>query len=88
MKHNVNNKKYDGVMIYPNPSNTAINIRLSTYSSNEFILITDVFGRIIYKELLQGINTKLDVSSWNNGVYFYEIMNGKEILRGKFIKEM
>jgi hypothetical protein len=83
---NLSNQKYDGVLIFPNPTNTAINIKLSILSANETMIVTDVFGRIICHKTLEGINTRLDVSNWNNGIYFYEITNGKDIMRGKFIK--
>ncbi len=75
---------HNGIIIYPNPSTTTVTIHQATTSLHPALLtITDVFGRELYKETLTSIDTKIDVSKWSGGVYFYEI-GGK---RGKIIIE-
>jgi len=87
-----------GVLTYPDPANTIIiihenNFQLS-YSRNEFpsqLIITDILGNEIYKEIMTGMDKSIDVSRWSDGVYFYQIsipnQPGKETMHGKFVKE-
>src|ERR1017187_3843297 len=78
-------KQNNEISIYPNPAKSCINIQLPSLDQNETLQITDVLGRKIYQQTLSEINTTIDVSKWNEGVYFYEIISNKEIARGKFV---
>jgi len=80
IKHN------EGVKVYPNPTNTTINIYLSSYTTSETLLITDVLGEEIYKGTLSGIDNSIDVSKWSEGVYFITIISQDNIITQKFIK--
>jgi hypothetical protein len=80
-------KKNGGVDIYPNPTNTTLNIHLSSYITNETLLIKDILGNEVYKEILNNSNETIDVSKWSKGMYFYQITNNQEIYNGKFIIE-
>ncbi|MEI6816597.1 MAG: T9SS type A sorting domain-containing protein [Bacteroidota bacterium] len=81
-------KSSQGVSIYPNPASTSITIHLSTTPQNELLLITDVFGRVVYKENIRANDTQVAVSNWSSGVYFYSLTQGEgAAIRGKFIKE-
>jgi hypothetical protein len=73
------------VNLFPNPSNTIINILLSSLEPNETLQITDVLGRKIEQLLLSGITTSIDVSKWSEGVYFYLVRSDKGEARGKFV---
>ena len=75
------------IILYPNPSNTFLNIHLFAYSFDGTLLIIDVWGRKVLYEKLISNDSKIDVSKWSNGVYFYQIKNDKETLRGKFVVE-
>ena len=81
-------KTESGVSIYPNPSSSVLCIHLSTPSSCQ-LLITDVLGNSISQHTLYAQDTKLDVSKWSNGIYFYEVRgSGLQIptsTRGKFV---
>jgi hypothetical protein len=79
-------KMNKGVEVYLNPTNTTLNIHLSSYAPNETLLITDVLGEVIYKGTLSGIDNSIDVSMWSEGVYFYEVISTNTIARGKFMK--
>jgi ABC-type Fe3+-hydroxamate transport system substrate-binding protein len=75
-----------GISIYPDPTNTILNIQILSLEQNEMLQITDVLGRKIYQKLhTENINI-VDVSKWSEGVYFYQIIGEKETYRGKFIK--
>ncbi len=76
------------INIYPNPTNTSITIHQSNYSTQSTILtVTDIFGRVIYKKTLTSTDTKIDVSKWSAGFYFYEVRAAQETYRGKILKE-
>jgi PKD repeat protein len=77
----------DFVNVFPNPANTTVSFLQSSHSPNRELIITDVLGKEIFKAELSGDNSSVDVSKWNNGVYFYRVIKDKETLRGKFVKE-
>ncbi len=75
----------NGIVVYPNPSNSVINIHLSSNTINEKLVIFDALGRDFYNETVSSLDNKIDVSKWNNGVYYYQINNGKEVVHGRFV---
>ncbi len=76
----------NGISIYPNPTNSTITLHFNQSGIVNYELrIIDVFGREIYKESVTSNDTKIDVSKWSEGVYFYQITSEKETYRGKFI---
>jgi hypothetical protein len=76
--------------IYPNPTSSSFILSYSQLSIlNSQFKIIDVLGRTVY---IRNINNNegsenIDVSGLSNGVYFYQLSNNKEILKGKFVKE-
>ncbi|MEI6815142.1 MAG: T9SS type A sorting domain-containing protein [Bacteroidota bacterium] len=81
----------ESISVYPNPASTSITIHSQLEIMNYELRITDVFGRVVYRENIRANDTQLDVSRWSSGVYFYEVRgSGLQIptsIRGKFIKE-
>ena len=78
------------VNIYPNPANTFLNIHCSDaqFSTlNSQLIITDILGNEVYKGTLNGLDNAIAVSTWNAGIYFYEIRGETSNIRGKFVKE-
>ena len=76
--------------IYPNPATTTLTIHQATSSPNSQVIITDVLGNELYKETLAGIDKTIEISTWNSGVYFYEVRSGlpsPSSTRGKFVKQ-
>jgi hypothetical protein len=76
-----------GLIIYPNPTSTFLNIHQSNPSPNQQLIITDLLGAEVYKEMLIGIDNSISISTWRAGIYFYEVRNNTDIARGKFVKE-
>jgi hypothetical protein len=37
--------------------------------------------------MLTGIDNTISISTWSPGLYFYEVRETNEIVRGKFVKE-
>jgi type IX secretion system substrate protein len=47
----------------------------------------DVLGQEVYHQaIINPNNTTINISQLSNGVYFYQLSNSKETLRGKFVK--
>lgn len=51
------------------------------------ITITDVLGRTIHTQKLDGLTTKINTSNLEKGIYFLNLIGGKENISKKFIKE-
>jgi hypothetical protein len=81
------NKGQEGIVVYPNPANSILNIHLSSYTQNETLFITDILGNEVYKGIINGNDNSISISDLSNGIYFYQVKNDKETLQGKFVVE-
>ena len=78
------------MIVYPNPSSNSINIHINSQFSilNSQLIITDVLGNEVYHQSINNsTQSTIDISNFSSGVYFYQLSNNKETVRGKFIKE-
>jgi hypothetical protein len=82
------------ISLYPNPTSGTItlsyNSQLSSRLSrdNSQLKIYDVLGQQVYTQAITNPNqTTINVFQLSNGVYFYQLTNGTETYRGKFVKE-
>ena len=88
---NKQTSKISEIKIYPNPAKDIVTIDISAAgikSANATLLtITDVSGKIIYKETLQSQqnNITLKTNNYNTGTYFVSITSGSHIAKSKFI---
>ncbi len=73
------------ITLFPNPASTILNMHQSTPSPNQQLIITDLLGTEVYKEMLTGIDNTISISTWSAGIYFYEVRTEKESARGKFV---
>ena len=73
--------------IYPNPTNATIILHSQVSATNSKLSIKNVLGEEIYSATLTNIDTPIDISSWSNGVYFYQIKSANNSIQGKFLKE-
>lgn len=74
---------------YPNPTRDCLNIILEHVDNQRCVIgITDSKGRKYFEHRFENVGglLTLDVSSLDNGVYFYEIFDGHSIQKGKFVK--
>lgn len=79
--HNLDNN----ITIYPNPTNSVINIRCNSIIKT--IELYDIQGRLLETGIEETDNTAFDISSKQNGIYFLKITseNGSKV--EKIIKE-
>ncbi|MFZ7144160.1 MAG: T9SS type A sorting domain-containing protein [Bacteroidota bacterium] len=71
--------------IYPNPATDKISFNFDLKESEEYrVRIFDNLG----KNLIETVTTSksIDVSSLSNGMYYFELVNGKQSVRNRFIK--
>jgi len=72
------------VNVFPNPASDKITI--TGVSSESYLLIFDVNGKLVENSRLKKNNTSVNTSDYQNGIYFYQIvtLNGKTTGKGKF----
>ena len=81
---NISENQSNNVIIYPNPANDIVSIKLQTQVM-EHLKISDVKGSIIYTETLQSNQKQLNTSSFAKGMYFITITTKQG---AKFVKKL
>lgn len=78
------------VSVWPNPTNTILNLTFANDLKAVNIKVMDVTGKIIWQvnnaNLLQQ-NIMIDVESWNSGTYFIEVTTTLQTKTLKFSKQ-
>ena len=82
----VGDKLSDKLLIYPNPSNGLINIELDKLNFYN-ISISNILAKEVYNSTISAVNTKLDLSNFDKGLYFIELNDGENIFTKKLIIE-
>lgn len=67
------------IKVYPNPANKQLNMVVQD-ETFQFYSCYDATGKLIRKGSL-GQHTKMDVSSWDTGIYFLYLTNAEQILK-------
>ena len=79
-----------GFSMYPNPTTNYVNLSFSNASKNIDIAVFDVLGKQVFSkqkaELIDSSFT-LDVSNYNNGLYFVKINSEGKTITKKLIKK-
>jgi hypothetical protein len=76
------------IFVYPNPAKEFINLEFSGLNyENISIEITDVFGKVVQKEISKNENQmfNLNVSSLSAGYYVLKISSGNSVIQKKII---
>lgn len=80
-------KKDLGFTIYPNPSKSKLNISVPVSNINSKIEVYNILGSRVYQGSLNALNTTINVSQWNSGVYLVRVSNSKETISKRFVKQ-
>ena len=73
------------ISVYPNPAKDHMNIQLGN-ANVDYVQIMDISGRVIENIQVNSSIETLDVSSYQDGIYFYAIMkDGEPVKTDKFI---
>lgn len=84
--------KKNTISVYPNPTNTILNIDYILENSSNIVLrLTNIQGQLITEiktEKSSGLNTDtLDLSSQSSGMYFLTLISGNNTFTTKVIKQ-
>lgn len=83
---NQNLNAISSVEIYPNPSNSIINLKISNNAILNKVHIIDIMGRIVSIE--QNTNLQFNVSNLQQGFYFVNVqLNNNQTYNVKFLKK-
>ncbi len=86
----LSNKLEHSLSVYPNPSTSFITLFNKENSLlNSIVKVYDIQGRIVLEELISEDNPEhqINISTFNNGLYFIKINSGENSFKGSFIKE-
>ncbi|MGJ8660990.1 MAG: T9SS type A sorting domain-containing protein [Bacteroidota bacterium] len=73
------------VSIFPNPTNSVLNVKTSSEATNISIISMD--GKVVASGALNGLTGSINVSELVNGVYFYEVSTANgSVIRNTFVK--
>ena len=76
LKSKVSNR----LSVYPNPANSQLTVSATGVEGSTEIRITDVFGKVVYTEEVNGTK-KVDVSELKNGVYLVTVLRKGEAVQ-------
>lgn len=77
----------NSLKLYPNPSNSILNIDIQTDISSGSIDIYDMLGKHIFnKEITSNTISPIDIADWNNGIYLIKIASKNITETIRFVK--
>jgi hypothetical protein len=71
--------------IYPNPTNSLINIE-SNSGDNLNVSLFDITGKQLYTGKMKG-STSIDMNTFSSGIYFVKLDNGTQFTTKKIVKQ-
>lgn len=74
----------DDCIVYPNPTNSQLQIQLSNNQTIDKIVITDISGKKVFET--NEFSFQINVENLANGIYFIEVIAAKKSYKTKFIK--
>jgi hypothetical protein len=75
----------NNVSVYPNPSNGLVTISLTNLEANTIMYVTNMIGQEVIKTAVKDLNTNLDFSNLQKGIYTLTVTNGKDKSVSKLI---
>ena len=72
--------------VFPNPTESQINLRLDKIFGNEVYSIYNMQGEMIKTEKVESNLTQVNVASLSAGIYLVTVKNGEQIVHERFIK--
>jgi poly(3-hydroxybutyrate) depolymerase len=79
-----NKIKANSFVIYPNPAIEELNLKFETKGKRQVIIYT-LSGEQVYKNNIEELAFKLNISSFARGIYFIEIMDENGVGRQKML---
>jgi subtilisin-like proprotein convertase family protein len=83
----VNHKKVN-ILVYPNPGTELLHIqKLSTDFKAWKCVISDISGQNVYSAQVIDDIQKIDIQSWQKGIYFISVYLENQVVSRKFVKQ-
>lgn len=73
--------------VFPNPAKDHITLKLDYFTPSMEAAITDMLGKTVHQQKLDGLKTKINTSHLGKGVYFLNVIGGTQKIAKKFIIE-
>ncbi len=65
------------VVIYPNPSHGEFNVEVpAALVGNALMYVTDITGKVIYRQNVTSTNVKVNINGYSEGIYFVKLVSG------------
>jgi len=75
----------ENIQLFPNPAQSELNIQ--QIAAVEKIQVIDVLGKIVFeKKIKSQQNLKINISQFQNGVYFVKAYSAHDVVVKKFVK--
>jgi Leucine-rich repeat (LRR) protein len=82
----IDNLSVIGAKIYPNPVTDILNIELQETGSYTVTILNSI-GDIVTQQTVSSVNTAIDMSAYNSGIYIIKVTTGNRSYTGKIIKQ-
>lgn len=73
-------------LIYPNPVNTTIFVKVPDESVNSVFYLYNNLGQKIHESTITNTNQTINVENLDSGMYFFELSTQNKTLQGKLLK--
>jgi hypothetical protein len=80
-------KSTNGIMLYPNPANSIVNIAAIDGNMPENYTVYNSLGQVMDNGNITSVLHTLDITKYANGVYFVKLAKGETITTLQFIKK-
>lgn len=88
LMNGVGEREEDGIAVYPNPVQDALQLQLPENCLHSQLCIYGSDGRLLLSRLLDRTENTVSVKEWPQGMYFYRLVqDGRELKRGKFVRQ-
>ncbi|QNL22036.1 T9SS type A sorting domain-containing protein [Hyphobacterium sp. CCMP332] len=80
-------REFENLKVYPNPTSNNLNVQIDTYNEDLLFSLYDIQGSLQFQQILKSDISTISLSKVPKGLYIFEIRNGKQMDRGKILKE-
>ncbi len=73
--------------LFPNPAKENLTLKIEFFTPSQEITITDIQGKKIHSQKVEGLSTTINTSNFEKGIYFLNLIDGTQKTTQKFIIE-
>jgi hypothetical protein len=80
-------ESFSSFKMFPNPSNSMLQLKFSKHISDGNITVFDILGKELFTKNIESTNAlKLNISNWNKGIYLIKVKSESISQTKQFIK--